>query len=490
MHVKIAVSPSAGGNCSGRMDGSNDSIVARHSFTSVMVAGLQAVLPAVVVAAMLYAAVIVKGEPVKNIYQSLAAVSSALALLLMQPSRYGSSRVVVDRGSLALSVLMRWAGLLAILAAIGFATKSSEEYSRVIITTWALVTPFMLILMEVLFHDFVRMMQVSQGEVRRAVFAGCNDVSLTLAHRLSESPDARIQTEGYFDDRGLDRLGVGTEVKLLGRLPELAAYVKEHGIDMIFIVLPMRHIQRVIDLLDDLRDTTVSIYYVPDIFVYDLIQARTGDVAGMPVVAMCETPFFGYRGVFKRAMDVIIAGIALIVLSPLMAVIAIVVRLTSPGTAIFRQKRYGLDGQQITVYKFRTMTVSEDGHEVVQARRDDPRLTRFGGFLRRNSLDELPQLYNVLQGRMSLVGPRPHAVAHNEEYRRLIKGYMIRHKVRPGITGLAQVNGCRGETSNLEEMQARVQYDLDYLRRWTPTLDIRILVRTALLVFERSNKAY
>ena len=175
--------------------------------------------------------------------------------------------------------------------------------------------------------------------------------------------------------------------------------------------------------------------------------------------------------------------------SEVLAVVALMVKWSSPGPIIFKQRRYGLDGREIAVYKFRTMRVSEDGEQVRQATKSDARITPIGALLRRSSLDELPQLINVLQGRMSLVGPRPHAVAHNEEYRKLIKGYMIRHKVLPGITGLAQVNGCRGETSRLEEMEARVNYDLDYLRHWSPMLDVKILLLTAIRLF-RDDKAY
>jgi putative colanic acid biosynthesis UDP-glucose lipid carrier transferase len=243
------------------------------------------------------------------------------------------------------------------------------------------------------------------------------------------------------------------------------------------------------NLLDDLRDTTASIYYVPDIFVFDLIQARSGEIHGIPVVAMCETPFYGYRGVTKRLTDVVLSVTILLLFLPLLLLIAVMVKLSSPGPVIFKQRRYGLDGREIAVYKFRTMSVTEDGAQIRQASKTDSRITRIGGILRRTSMDELPQLINVLQGRMSLVGPRPHAVAHNEEYRKLIKGYMVRHKVLPGITGLAQVNGCRGETSQLEEMEARVNYDLDYLRRWTPMLDIKIILLTAVKIF-RDDKAY
>jgi putative colanic acid biosynthesis UDP-glucose lipid carrier transferase len=314
-------------------------------------------------------------------------------------------------------------------------------------------------------------------------------VSRVLVDKVRSNPALGLRVTGYFDDRSVERLGMLREIELLGSLSELPANVQDKKIDVIFIALPMRQVQRVVDLLDELRDTTASIYFVPDIFVMDLIQARTADVAGVPVVAMCETPFQGSRGVVKRLMDICISALVLLAISPFLLVIAISIKLGSPGPAIFRQRRYGLDGEIIDVYKFRTMTVIEDGPSIQQATRGDSRVTPIGGFLRRNSIDELPQLFNVLGGSMSLVGPRPHAVAHNEEYRRLIKGYMVRHKVLPGITGLAQVNGWRGETSRLEDMKARIDHDLEYLRQWTPALDFKILLRTALQVFT-DRKAY
>jgi putative colanic acid biosynthesis UDP-glucose lipid carrier transferase len=292
-----------------------------------------------------------------------------------------------------------------------------------------------------------------------------------------------MKVVGFFDDRSAERLSASPNDRLLGRLPDLAAYVRTHKTEVIFIALPIRHISRVMDLMDQLRDTTVSIYYIPDIMVFDLIQARTGQIMGIPVVSMCETPFHGVPGVTKRVTDLVFSLLILVPIFPIMLLIALLIRLSSPGSVIFRQRRYGLDGREITIYKFRTMTVSDDGEMIAQATKDDGRITRVGRMLRRYSLDELPQLFNVLQGRMSLVGPRPHAVAHNEEYRKLIKGYMVRHKVLPGITGLAQVNGCRGETARLEDMQARVNYDLDYLRHWSPMLDFKILILTALRLF-------
>jgi putative colanic acid biosynthesis UDP-glucose lipid carrier transferase len=338
-------------------------------------------------------------------------------------------------------------------------------------------------------NEFVRHFMLASNNARSAVVAGYNDVSLALVQRIKASPELGIRVTGYFDDRSVERLGLPVGKELLGGLSELPGYVNSTQIDLIFISLPMRQVQRVVDLLDELRDTTASIYFVPDIFVMDLIQSRTADISGVPIVAMCETPFQGSRGLVKRLMDVVITVMALLLLFPLLLLVALLIKLSSPGPVIFKQRRYGLDGQIIDVYKFRTMTVTEDGPQIQQATRGDRRITSIGRFLRRFSIDELPQLFNVLVGSMSLVGPRPHAVAHNEEYRRLIKGYMVRHKVLPGMTGLAQVNGCRGETIRLEDMKARIEYDLDYLRQWTPTLDLKILFKTAVLILG-DRKAY
>jgi putative colanic acid biosysnthesis UDP-glucose lipid carrier transferase len=263
--------------------------------------------------------------------------------------------------------------------------------------------------------------------------------------------------------------------------------VRTHGIDLIYIALPMASQPRIIKLLEELRDTTASIYFVPDIFVSDLVQARVDTIGDLPVVAVCETPFYGFNGLVKRLEDSVLASLILVMIAPLLIALAIGVKLSSPGPVLFKQRRYGVDGRKIVVYKFRTMTVAEDGEVVRQATKNDSRITPFGGFLRKTSLDELPQFINVLQGRMSVVGPRPHAVAHNELYRKLIRGYMIRHKVRPGITGLAQVNGYRGETDTVEKMKARIEYDLAYLRNWSLVLDLQIILKTIVVVLKKQN---
>jgi putative colanic acid biosynthesis UDP-glucose lipid carrier transferase len=455
-------------------------VIFKQTVSIAVAAMLQALVSPAIVYTCLYVTSIMYGADFDAFFKLLAIIAIAISVVLLRPSTNMTEHLLVHRVPLAASMLLRWIAVLGILLAIGYVTKFSAHFSRRVILTWALTTPVFLIIGALILREFMRMLLLDPANARSVVFAGCNEVSVALAERLSKNSELCMKVVGFFDDRGAERLEVPETTALLGKLPDLAPYVKSHGVEVIFIALPIRHVRRVMDLTDQLRDTTASIYYVPDIFVFDLIQAQTGEIMGIPVVSMCETPFHGVRGAIKRTMDVVISLLILVFALPLFIGIGLLVRWSSKGPVIFRQRRYGLDGREITVCKFRTMTVTEDGPQIAQATREDSRITPIGKLLRRFSLDELPQLINVLQGRMSLVGPRPHAVAHNEEYRKLIKGYMVRHKVLPGITGLAQVNGCRGETARIEEMQARVNYDLDYLRHWSPILDFKILVLTVI----------
>ena len=461
----------------------------KQGFLIMTLATLQAVMPTIVAVAALYATIILFGDAFDPSSSTIVIVA-VTCLVLIQPPRETSTHFRSPRISAVVDVIFRWFLILALLLAIAYVTKSQlQAYPRRIFLTWAALTPVALILTTLGTQELMRRLLMNADGVRNVIIAGYNSTSLELARRLKKNPGMGLEVAGFFDDRSSDRLGVEPDSQLIGALNDLGQYAREHRTDVIFVALPIRHLTRVMNLLDDLRDTTASIYYVPDIFVFDLIQARSGEVHGIPVVAMCETPFYGYRGAAKRLTDIVLSSIILLLLLPLLAFVAVLVKWSSPGPIIFKQRRYGLDGQEIVVYKFRTMKVTEDGAHIRQASKTDDRITPIGAMLRRSSLDELPQLINVLQGRMSLVGPRPHAVAHNEEYRKLIKGYMVRHKVLPGITGLAQVNGCRGETSQLHEMQARVNFDLDYLRHWSPILDIKIILLTLIKVI-RDDKAY
>ncbi|HET6892496.1 MAG TPA: undecaprenyl-phosphate glucose phosphotransferase [Pyrinomonadaceae bacterium] len=321
---------------------------------------------------------------------------------------------------------------------------------------------------------------------KTAVIAGANPLGVEFARRVGQDPYS-VKVMGFFDDRALERLPSGVPKQLLGRLQDLPDYVRRNLLNRIYISLPIVAKPRILKLLDDLRDSTASIYFVPDMFAFDLIQARLDQVTGIPVLVVRESPLYGFNGVVKRASDIVLASVILLFIWPVLLALAIGVKLTSRGPVFFKQRCYGLDGEEIVVYQFRSMRVCEDGSEIRQATPNDSRATPLGRFMRRASLDELPQFINVLQGRMSVVGPEPHAVARNELYRKLIDGYMLRHKVRPGIMGWAQVNGFRGETENIEKMEKRVEYDLDYLRHWSLALDLEIMWRTALTFWRDRN---
>ena len=390
-------------------------------------------------------------------------------------------------GALALDIAAGWLAIVALLLFLGWASRTLEVFDPRVILAWALATPAALFAAHRLMPVVWPRVLAAEGMQKTAVIAGANDLGRKLAARLRSNPLLGIRFAGYFDDRAPGRLQNIVPRENLGGLAGLADFARANPVDVIYIALPMASQPRILKLLEDLRDTTASIYFVPDIFVSDLIQARVDSIGGLPVVAVCESPFYGMNGIVKRISDFVVAALILALISPLMLAIAVGVKFSSPGPVLFKQRRYGLDGKRIVVYKFRSMTVAEDGDVVRQATKNDSRVTRFGAFLRRTSLDELPQFINVLQGRMSIVGPRPHAVAHNEMYRKLIRGYMIRHKVKPGITGLAQVNGFRGETETVDKMKARIDYDLAYLRNWSLLLDLQIILKTVVVVLGKQN---
>jgi len=412
-----------------------------------------------------------------------------LSLIVFSLTFPGSSPKSVSVRALVGDVLISWLVVVALLLLIGWATRTLGSFDRRVVFAWVLATPVALVAAHLLMPVVLPRLLAAEGLQRVAVIAGEGDLGRKLAERIQSTPFLGVRFAGFFDDRSPERIGGVSPGETLGSLNQLAEYAKTHRVDLIYITLPMASQPRILRLLEELRDTTASIYFTPDIFLFDLIQARMDTIGDIPIVAVCETPFYGINGLFKRASDIVLAAVILALVLPVMLVITVGVKLSSPGPVLFKQRRYGVDGREIIVYKFRTMTVLEDGGVIPQATRYDRRVTRFGAFLRRYSLDELPQFINVLQGRMSVVGPRPHAVAHNEMYRKLIRGYMIRHKVKPGITGLAQVSGLRGETDTLDKMTTRIEYDLAYLRNWSLQLDLQIVLKTIFVVL-KPQQAY
>jgi len=445
---------------------------------------LSRVSSAAVLVVTLHIGMQIYGVPFTEAYQALTIIVALLALILLPGTRVSDIRPGANFWNNAVSVVSRCILLLGILLVLGYATKSSSLFSRKLLFSWMLLSPPLIAFAQTLIESGIVRLRMNRNRARRFIVVGANELGTTIARKIIGDSRFGMTFDGFFDDRKADRLTTELPDRVLGTLKNLPDYVRSNNIDVVFVTLPLRNIQRVAELLDEMQDTTASVYFVPDIFVFDLIQCRTDDIDGVPVIALCETPFYGTSGLIKRLSDVSIASAVLLVAAPLFLLLAAAIKLTSPGSVIFKQRRYGLDGREIVVYKFRTMTVSEDGDVVRQATADDDRVTWIGRFLRKYSLDELPQFINVIQGRMSVVGPRPHAVAHNEEYRRLIKGYMIRHKVNPGITGLAQVQGFRGETASVDDMRHRVECDLEYLRNWSLGLDLRIILKTISVIWK------
>jgi putative colanic acid biosynthesis UDP-glucose lipid carrier transferase len=467
----------------GRVTGASAPLRVRFGSVEPAALALLKQLDPLIAVISLFGCVLVYGQPLSATILGVGLLTFLIASPIFARSRrrnrLGDSRLTATYPG----ILVDWALVIAILLFLGFAFKVSATFSRLVMVTWTAATPVALLAA----HGLRLRVQsaLATNSAPRYIIVGANEVGFELFRRLSQKGFL-----GFFDFRSSDRVShVMDPRQLAGHCKDIASYARTHGATAIYIALPLSNVPRIGVMIRELRDTTASIYFVPDVFAFETIQGRLVDLNGMPAISVCDTPFHGMDAVLKRTMDIVLTSLALLGAAPVMALIAIAVKLTSRGPVLFRQRRYGLNGEQINVYKFRSMTVCEDGAVVRQATRSDARITPLGRLLRRTSLDELPQLLNVLQGKMSLVGPRPHAIAHNEMYRKLISGYMIRHKVRPGITGWAQVNGLRGETDTVEKMSARVKLDIEYLNSWSPWLDLKILLRTAMLVV-RDDKAY
>lgn len=398
-----------------------------------------------------------------------------------RPSRGRSADSEVALGTVA------WIITFIVVLMIGVFTKQIDTFARSSMIAWFFVGGLLLLCC----HMTVRAAMEYLGKlgvgVRRTAIIGANKLGYDIARNAMRSADSGLRIVGFYDDRGFERRQEHEAdlPEYLGTTAELLASAQKGDIDVVLIALPMRAEKRIQELLDVFGNSTASVYIVPDFFVFELLHSRWTQVGGLPVVSVFESPMYGVDGWVKRALDLSLSLIGVVMISPILLTCALLVRFTSKGPIFFRQKRYGLDGKEILVWKFRSMYTCDNGPVVKQATKDDPRVTPVGRILRRTSLDELPQLFNVIEGTMSLVGPRPHANAHNEHYRKLIRGYMMRHKVKPGITGLAQVEGSRGETDTIEKMEARIALDHRYIREWSLWLDIKLIFKTFRVVLRQ-----
>lgn len=382
----------------------------------------------------------------------------------------------------AIRILLSWIFAFALVAGGFFVFDFGFEYSREVMELWLPLAPLSIIVLHTLRRSALSYLRLHGINTRTYAILGGNALGRRLNVALTEMPWLGYQFIGFFDDRIENKQRREQEDmvdNIIGDFKELLDRAKHGEIDHIYITLPLRAEKRINQLVQELADSTVSVNIVPDFFTFNLMQSKLSSVKGIPVVSVFDTPLnSSLDGTAKRLEDLLLCAIILPLIAIPMLLIAIAIKLTSPGPVIFKQLRYGVKGEPIEVWKFRSMTVCENGDNVKQATANDSRVTPLGGFLRRTSLDELPQFLNVLAGTMSVVGPRPHAIAHNEYYRKQIQGYMLRHKMKPGITGLAQISGCRGETDTIDKMEARIHHDLEYIRNWSVILDIKIVIIT------------
>lgn len=391
----------------------------------------------------------------------------------------------------AFVVLKSFVSVFVTLLVCAFILHMTATYSRLVIGTWMLLCPILLLSFRLVVRLFLRMKRSSGSNIRTVAIAGAGSLGVALADSIEQSPWMGIHVFGFYDDKvdqgPIYKTSAGVSIPMVGGIDQLVVDAKAGCFDNIYIALPMRAEKKMKTLINDLGNCSANVHYVPDIFTFNLMNSRMRQIGGIPTISVYDTPFDSFGRFIKRILDVLLSVVILSILALPMLIIYCAIKLDSPGPVIFKQRRYGLSGDTFWVWKFRTMSSQDNGDQIQQASKNDKRVTRLGSFLRKSSLDELPQFINVLQGTMSVVGPRPHAVAHNELYRQEIDQYMLRHIVKPGITGWAQINGWRGETDTPDKMQKRIEFDLHYIRNWSIILDIKIIFLTCFKGFFNKN---
>lgn len=436
-----------------------------------------------------YVAIVIYGEVWLDMHTTATVLAVVVHHLVAQwlglYSAWRGRRITPETARVFLSMSITWAVLLM----LAFVAKVSEDYSRAISLLWFAGSATTIAIWRAGLRVLLRELRKRGRNSRTVAIAGLTELAERVGRTILTEPELGMHVVGYYDDRIPQRCHPIPEElgPYIGKLDQLVERARNGEVDIIYIALPLRAEPRINELVRKLADTTASVYMAADFDAFDLLHARWASLGDVPVVSIHETPFYGVDGWLKRAEDIVVGSLILMLISVPMLFIAIGVKLSSKGPVFFRQRRYGLNGEVIHVLKFRSMKVMEDGAEVKQATKNDDRITPFGAFIRRTSLDELPQFIHVITGQMSIVGPRPHAVAHNEAYRKRIQGYMLRHKVKPGITGWAQVNGWRGETDTLEKMEKRIEHDLEYIRNWGLVWDIKIIFLTVFGSKVRKN---
>lgn len=411
-----------------------------------------------------------------QLYGGVGMLGALLATIFFKSAGlYKFEVLLADRGKPG-QTLACWTGVVLTLLAMAFVTKTSDHFSRGWLLIWLTSTALYLAVARAATARLLDYWMARGRLMRHVAIVGAGQLGRRLIRRLQREPNG-VRIVGLFDDRKTRVCAVGDQ-RLNGTVDDLIRLARSKRIDEIIVALPAAAEDRILQVLDRLAVLPADIRLSPDMIGFRLSKSSYSRIGSLLFLNAYSRPIKDWDSILKRIEDATLSTLMLIALLPAMLLIALAIKLESPGPALFRQRRHGFNEDVITVLKFRTMRVQEDGATVRQATRDDDRITRVGRFLRRTSLDELPQLINVLRGEMSVVGPRPHALAHNDEYSRIIDRYLTRHRVKPGITGWAQVNGLRGETDTPNKMRKRVEYDLDYIENWSLWFDLQILLMT------------
>lgn len=442
-----------------------------------------------IVQATLFACVTAHDVHLNDSYIILGLVGSISFLIFAESIRLYRSWRTGSSSRLSLYTFLSWFFAVFIIVVYLFFSKISSDLSRLVIGVWFVGCAFSLVGWRMMFRLYLFKRRRKGLNTRKVAIIGLTNSGARLATEFATHPEIGFTLSAFFDDRDTLRLSSNSKFssKLQGDIKTGIELAKKGKFDLVYITLPLAAQKRIESILRELGDTTVDVHLVPDFFTFNLLNGRLAHVGDIQTISVYESPLSGMSSFAKRLEDIIAGTLILSLIALPMLIISLLIKIDSRGPVFFKQKRYGLDGKAINVWKFRSMTVADNGSVVKQATKGDARITKLGGFLRRTSLDELPQFINVLQGHMSIVGPRPHAVAHNEEYRKLVDFYMLRHKMKPGITGWAQINGWRGETDTLEKMEKRIEFDLEYIRQWSLLLDIKILFLTIFKGFVNKN---
>ena len=425
--------------------------------------------------------------PVDQSIAMLGIATTSLFLVVAESFElYRSWRTSTFRALLT-TTSISWFVVFAVLLLALFFFDPLPTVNTKLLLLWAGAAWVALCTWRYWFREFLYQIRREGLNSRTAAIIGVTNSGLELARAIEGNPHQGISLLGFFDDRTPDRIDGSLRHELLGNVDDAISMAQQNKVDLLYVAMPLRAEERITMILERCADTTANVHIIPNFFIYRVLHARWHEVGDVQTLSIYDTPLNGLGQWLKRAEDLVLASLILALIAVPMLAIATGIKLTSRGPVFFKQDRYGLDGKKIKVWKFRSMRTMENGAKVTQATKGDPRITKFGAFLRRTSLDELPQFFNVIQGSMSIVGPRPHAVAHNEQYRQLISGYMLRHKVKPGITGWAQINGWRGETDTLDKMEKRIEFDLAYIRNWSLWLDMKIVFWTIFRGFIGAN---